>query len=240
MVRLMPMATETKLRAQLGRFGFGQDKAEVKAGKLSGGEKARLLFALMSREAPQVLLLDEPTNHLDVDSREALVQALNAFEGAVVLVSHDPHLVELVADRLWLVADGAVRSYDGDMEDYRRLLIEQRRSERSSRRQSNPSDKSEAAASKKDERRAKAEARQAVAHLKKAASEAELRLERLNAEISKLEREMADPNLYEAPSERLAELQMRHAKLKVALSETEDAWLEAQSRLEAETAAQAS
>ncbi|HEY9549765.1 MAG TPA: ABC-F family ATP-binding cassette domain-containing protein, partial [Kiloniellaceae bacterium] len=124
MARLMPLETETKLRAQLGRFGFGADRAEVAVGKLSGGEKARLLFALMSREAPHVLILDEPTNHLDIDSRQALVQALSEFEGAVILVSHDPHLVELAADRLWLVADGSVSAYDGDMDDYRKLLLE--------------------------------------------------------------------------------------------------------------------
>src|SRR3546814_16759467 len=125
MARLMPLQTETKLRAQLGRFGFGADRAEVAVGKLSGGEKARLLFALMSREAPHVLILDEPTNHLDIDSRQALIQALSEFEGAVILVSHDPHLVELAADRLWLVADGTVSAYDGDMDDYRKLLMEQ-------------------------------------------------------------------------------------------------------------------
>ena len=127
MERLMPLETATKLRAQLGRFGFGADRAEVAVGKLSGGEKARLLFALMSREAPHVLILDEPTNHLDIDSRQALIQALSEFEGAVILVSHDPHLVELAADRLWLVADGGVAAYDGDMDDYRKLLLEQLR-----------------------------------------------------------------------------------------------------------------
>ena len=106
MERLAPTTIEQKRRAHLGRFGFEQDKAQTKVSALSGGEKARLLLALMTREAPHVLLLDEPTNHLDIDAREALVQALNAFEGAVVLISHDPHLVELIADRLWLVAGG--------------------------------------------------------------------------------------------------------------------------------------
>src|SRR5215468_9013530 len=113
MERLAPMVAEEKRRAHLGRFGFAQDKALTRVSALSGGEKARLLFALMSRETPQLLLLDEPTNHLDVDARQSLVQSINSFEGAVVLISHDPHLIELCADRLWLVAGGAVKPYEG-------------------------------------------------------------------------------------------------------------------------------
>ncbi len=96
-------------------------------GSLSGGEKARLLLALMSWSAPNILLMDEPTNHLDVDSRQALVQAINDFGGAVVLISHDPHLIELCADRLWLVKDGTVRGFDGDLDDYRQLLLDDAR-----------------------------------------------------------------------------------------------------------------
>ena len=124
---LMPKATETVVRAQLGRFGFGEDKAETRIGALSGGEKARLLFALISREAPHIILMDEPTNHLDVDSRQALVQAINGYEGAVILVTHDPHLVELTADRLWIVRGGQVERFEGDMNDYRRELLAERR-----------------------------------------------------------------------------------------------------------------
>src|SRR5262249_6168344 len=127
MERLAPMTTEERRRAHLGRFGFQQDKALTKVSALSGGEKARLLFALMSRESPHGLVLDEPTNHLDIDARQALVQAINDFEGAVLLISHDPHLIELTADRLWLVAGGQVRSFEGDMDDYRKLLAEERR-----------------------------------------------------------------------------------------------------------------
>ena len=100
---------------------------------LSGGEKARLLLALATRDAPQLLILDEPTNHLDIDAREALVKALADFQGAVLLITHDPHLVELVADRLWLVADGTVRPFDGDLDDYRALLAERARPARASR-----------------------------------------------------------------------------------------------------------
>ena len=111
-------------RAWLARFGLGQDQARTKARHLSGGEKTRLALALMCLDAPQLLILDEPTNHLDIDSREALVEAVNEFPGAVIVISHDRHLVELVADSLWLVEGGQVRPYDGDMDDYRRLLLE--------------------------------------------------------------------------------------------------------------------
>ena len=230
--RLMPMATEQKLRTHLGGFGFGQDKVEVKVGKLSGGEKARLLFAMMSREAPHILLLDEPTNHLDVDSRQALIQALNDYEGAVILVSHDPHLIELVADRLWLVGDGGVAPFDGDMEDYRRHLMEQRRAERAATRGASREAKANDQPSKKDKRRAAAEARAAVADLRKAARTAEQRIETLTREKDALEAKLADPEVYNGPTAKLMDLQMRHGKLKQAINKAEEAWLDAQAALE--------
>ncbi len=126
---------ESNVRAALGKFGFDKLKAETKVGELSGGEKSRLLLSLMSFDAPHIMLLDEPTNHLDIDAREALVQALNNYNGAIILVSHDPHLVKAVADRLWLVSDGSCKSYDGDIESYRALVISQRRKERSNAKQ---------------------------------------------------------------------------------------------------------
>jgi len=230
MQRLMPLATETKLRSQLGRFGFGADRAEVAVGKLSGGEKARLLFALMSRDAPHVLILDEPTNHLDVDSRQALIQALSAFEGAVILVSHDTHLIELTADRLWLVADGGVAAFDGDMDDYRKLLMEQRRQERSRQRGTKP--QADDATSKKDKRRAAAEARAATADLRKAAKQAESEIERLNKKQAELAAKLADPAVYEGPTATLQDLQVRFGKIKQAIADAEDRWLELQAALE--------
>ena len=121
---LLPDALPESVRARLGAFGFGQDKAFVAVEDLSGGERARLNLALVTHDAPALLVLDEPTNHLDIETREALVQAINDFAGAVVLISHDWHLLELVAERLWLVADGTVRPFAGDLEDYRRLLLE--------------------------------------------------------------------------------------------------------------------
>ena len=124
LARRLPAEREERLRTRLGGFGLTQDKADLPAGVLSGGEKARLTFALISAAAPQFLVLDEPTNHLDIDAREALIQAINDFAGAVLLISHDPHLIELTADRLWLVEGGRWRPFDGDLDDYRRALLE--------------------------------------------------------------------------------------------------------------------
>ena len=123
---LGPGAGETKVRAQLGRFGFSRDRADLKVGVLSGGEKTRLLLSLATRNAPHLLLLDEPTNHLDMDARASLVDAINDFDGAVVLVSHDTHLVKMVADQLWVVADGKVTPFDGDIDDYQAKLLRER------------------------------------------------------------------------------------------------------------------
>ncbi len=230
MRRLLPQETDTRLRALLGRFGFGVAHAEVAAGTLSGGEKARLLFALMSREAPQVLLLDEPTNHLDVDARQTLIQALAAYQGAVVLVSHDPHLVELIADRLWLVAEGTVSPFEGDMEDYRRLLADRRRAERSKPR-GGTQDK-DAAPSRKDKRRAAAQARAAVADQRRAVRAAEKRIERLAEQKAALEARLADPQVYDGPTAKLQALQVKHGELKAAIAAAEEAWFAAQAALE--------
>jgi ATP-binding cassette subfamily F protein 3 len=235
MDRLAPMATPEKRRAHLGRFGFAQDKALTKVGALSGGEKARLLFALMSREAPHVLLLDEPTNHLDVDSRQALVQAINAFEGAVVLISHDPHLIELCVDRLWLVGGGTVKPFDGDLDDYRKLLLSERRARDSAARtvEGDPDAAGHTAAGRKEQRRAAAEQRAAVAHLRKAAAEAEKRLEKLQQKKTAIEARLADPEVYNGPTAKLMDLQLRYGDLKREITSAEEAWLSAQEKLEA-------
>ena len=229
MQRVMPTVLEEKVRAHLGRFGFPQQKAETKISSLSGGEKARLLFAMMSREAPHVLMLDEPTNHLDLDSREALIQAINAFEGAVILISHDPHLIELTADRLWLVANGTCQAYDGDMDDYRRLLLERARAERSEA-------KGDGGPSRKDQRRASAEARAAIAPLKKKATDAEALVGKLSAEKAKIEAKLADPKLYEGPADALRKLQIDLGAVEKKLAAAEETWLEALEAYEAAAA----
>ncbi|MDR3440632.1 ABC-F family ATP-binding cassette domain-containing protein [Telmatospirillum sp.] len=227
MLALMPDAPEPKVRAQLGRFGFGQDRADVKVANLSGGEKSRLLFALMSRDAPHLMILDEPTNHLDIDSREALVSALNAYEGAVVLISHDPHLIELAADRLWLVGDGQVRPFEGDINDYKRLLLDQARDARREGRE--PKD---SGPNRKDERRAAAELRTQLAPLRNAAKRAEHQVDLLHRKNAALQEKLADPKLYQGPSEEVARLQRELGELGKALAEAEDAWLTAQMALE--------
>ncbi|MEO3433528.1 ribosomal protection-like ABC-F family protein [Inquilinus sp. CAU 1745] len=227
----MKPATEEKVRAHLGRFGFPQKRAETKIADMSGGEKARLLFALVSRDAPHILLLDEPTNHLDVDSRQALVQAINAYEGAVVLITHDPHLIELTADRLWLVADGTVSPFDGDIDDYRKLLNEQRRQERAELR----AEKTDGAdiANRKDVRRAAAENRAAQAPLRRRAKEAEALIAKLERERAALEGKLADSGLYDGPPEKVTELQIRLHETASRIAEAEESWLAAQEALEA-------
>ena len=229
--RLAPVQPETKMRARLGAVGLSGDKADTRVADLSGGEKARLLLALMSRTDPQLLLLDEPTNHLDVDSREALVRALNDFPGAVVLVSHDPHLIELVVDQLWLVGGGRVAPFEGDLDDYRRLLATERRRMRAKDRGEPPSP--ETRTSKKARRQNAAQSRQAVAHLKKAVDAAEARLAELQRAKNRLEARLADPALYQEPKDAVADLRRQHGDLERVLRQQEDAWLNAQAALEA-------
>lgn len=149
MQQTMREPSEVKVRSALHKFGFDKHKADTKVGELSGGEKARLLFCLMSHHAPHIMLLDEPTNHLDMDAREALIQALNNYNGAIVLVSHDPHLVECVADQLWIVADGKCRAFDGDLDEYRQFIIRQRRDEKSGNKKDGKEKKSDNSKGKK-------------------------------------------------------------------------------------------
>ncbi len=232
---LLPKAREADRRAHLGRFGLSGDRALVEVGRLSGGETARLVFALNSCARPHLLLLDEPTNHLDVDARQALVQAINDYPGAVVLVSHDSHLIELVADRLWLVAEGTVAPFDGDLDDYRRLLLEQRREERAAARRrpgagERPGERR--GLTPKDRRRAAAAARDAQASLRRAARDAEARVEELTKACRELEVRLADPKAYDGDPKRLEGLQVRYGALRRALSDAEAGWLSAQEALE--------
>ena len=229
--RLMGAAPPTRVRADLGRFGFAQSKADVAIGKLSGGETAKLLLASICVGAPHLLLLDEPTNHLDIDAREALVAGLNDYPGAVILITHDPHLVELCADRLWLVEDSACAPFEGDLDDYRRRLIEARKAV--SRKPAAAASPAASAQARKAARRAGAEVRAQLADQRKAVRSAEARWETLAADRATLQARLADPAVYEGSTADLMALQKRHADLGRALGEAEAACLEAQAGLEA-------
>jgi ATP-binding cassette subfamily F protein 3 len=237
MHRLMPDATPTRVRAQLGRFMFSGPRADQPVRSLSGGEKTRLLFALMTRDAPHILLLDEPTNHLDMDSRTALVEALNEYEGAVILVSHDAHLVRLVADSLWLVADGTCQPFEGDLDDYERALLADRRGRDAEPApvQAITSDPAErpAGEARKEQRRQQAEQRARLAPLRKAVERAEKALAELTAKRAELQAKLHDPGLYNGAQDQVRTLQIELGYVDKHITAAEEAWLEYQQALEA-------
>ena len=223
MNRAMDGQSPGVVRAQLGRFGFSGDKATTAVSKLSGGERARLALALITRDAPHLLILDEPTNHLDVDAREALVQALNDYDGAVILISHDRHMVELTADRLVLVENGAAVDYSGSIDDYIDFVL--------GRNQPKAEAKPKAV---KSDRSAGARARNEANALKRAASDAEAESARLAAQCSAIDRAMFDPAGAEPDlaSLSMSELSHRRAKLGAELALAEARWLQAIEQLE--------
>ena len=220
-VKLMPDATEAQKRAKLGVFGFSIDKADTKCAKLSGGEKARLLLALTAFHAPHLLILDEPTNHLDVDSREALIHALADYQGAVILISHDRHLVEASADRLWIVKDGTVRTYEGDMDAYRTELLADRGGRTKSANVEIGVD------TRALQRKQAAERRSELAPLKKAMQRAEAQVEKIAAEIATLDVRLADPALYTQDASAARQLSIDRGLAAKRLTQAEEAWLSA-------------
>jgi ATP-binding cassette subfamily F protein 3 len=213
------------VRAQAARFGLDADRVNTKVGAMSGGEKARLLLALATRDAPHLLILDEPTNHLDIDARDALVKALAEFEGAVVLISHDPYLVDLVADRLLLVAGGKVTALEGDLAGYAASVTEGSSSSGGGSR--------EAAAkpARQDSKAARAEARSKMAPLRQAARAAEQKLAKLATEQALLETRLADPGIYSQAKD-LADINKRIAAIKRETEAAEQEWLAAEAALE--------
>jgi ATP-binding cassette subfamily F protein 3 len=222
LARALPRATPPQVRAQAARFGLDSERVNTPVGQMSGGEKARLLLALATRDAPHLLILDEPTNHLDIDARDALVKALAEFEGAVVLISHDPYLVDLVADRLLLVANGKVTQYEGDLAAYAASMTERA-----------PVAKKSGGGEQKNDKAARAEARARLAPLQKAAKAAEAALAKLLTEKEGLEARLADQNLYmlgKAPE--LAKVTQRLGAVKKEIEAAEMAWLEAHEALE--------
>jgi ATP-binding cassette subfamily F protein 3 len=228
---LMPDALPEAVRTRLGGFGFGQEKALFPVGELSGGERARLNLALVTHDAPSLLILDEPTNHLDMETREALVAALAEYSGAVVLISHDWHLVELVADRLWLVEGGTVRPFDDDLDAYRRRLLS--REEPAPERNSERSNSTTAALSpRRTARRDAAERRVALEPLRRKSRQAEQMAARLAAEQRALDTQLAAPGAFGGRGPALADALKRRAELARLIAEAETAWLEAESEIE--------
>ena len=223
MTQQMKGANPGAVRAQLGRFGFSGAKATTKVGKLSGGERARLALALITRDAPHMLILDEPTNHLDVDAREALVQALNEYEGTVVLVSHDRHMLELTADRLVLVDGGTATEFSGTIEDYTDFILGK-----------GPAKEKVSKADRKDDKKAAAAAREAQAKLKRDVSDAEADLAKLEVVLSAIDRAMFDPasaaNEYKNLT--MGELAQRRGKIVAAQEAAEARWVAAGEALE--------
>jgi ATP-binding cassette subfamily F protein 3 len=226
--RLMPDHTPEAVRAQLGRFGFGQEKAFVTVSDLSGGERAWLNLALVTHDAPALLILDEPTNHLDIEAREALVQAINDFPGAVVLVSHDWHLLELVADRLWLVEGGTARPFEGDLEDYERQVLDGGGS-------GNGSPASEPqSGSRRAARRVAAERRRELEPLRQLARRAEEKIMQLTEEREALDRVLAEPPGLRGNGRTFTDALKRRAELMRLIERAESEWLAAEEAIERE------
>ncbi|NVD44763.1 ABC-F family ATP-binding cassette domain-containing protein [Qipengyuania atrilutea] len=218
MTQAMEGASPGAVRAQLGRFGFSGHRATARIGTLSGGERARLALALITRDAPHLLILDEPTNHLDVDAREALVQALNAFDGAVILISHDRHMVELTADRLVLVDGGTAKEYAGSIEDYIDFVLGR-----------NQPKEGRSAKTKKD-KRASAKDREAVRLARSSVTASEKTVTRLQDKLASLDRALADPE--GASGKSPADLMRERASVASELEDAELQWLDAQENLE--------
>ncbi|MBZ0123808.1 MAG: ATP-binding cassette domain-containing protein, partial [Roseovarius sp.] len=216
--RLRPNTPPARLRARLGGFGIGSEQAETPAGRLSGGQRARLSLMLATLDAPHMLILDEPTNHLDIESREALVEALTAYSGAVILISHDMHLLGLVADRLWLVRGGRVAPYDGDLEGYRQMLL---------------GTDEPAKPEPKPQKRGRPD-RTALPALRQEVRKCEERVEKLHDMRDRIAARLADPALYEdARAADMAAWQKKYAEAEAGIERAEALWMAALERLEA-------
>jgi len=227
-IRAKPDIGEPQARTFLGRFGFSGDQALAQVKTMSGGEKARLVLALIVLEKPQLLLLDEPTNHLDLEMRQALVLALQEFSGAIILIAHDRYLLESCVDEFFLVANGQVSEFSGDIDDYQQWLNDEKK-------QSTQSHKpvSGNSVDRKQQRRAQAELRKKASPLKKQAEKFELKLHQLQEELNSVEQILADSDIYQSEhKKRLAELLKQQAQLKQEIDENEGHWLELEEQIE--------
>ena len=209
------------------QLGFPERQGRYQRRELSGGEKARLLMGLATFNGPHLLILDEPTNHLDIDSRAALIEAINDYEGAIILVSHDRHLLEACADRLWLVADGTVKAFDGDIDDYRRFVLERAATE-------GPAEKrSDDRPIRSAERREAAKSRRDAAPLKKRIDVVDERMKKFEDLLARIDAALAEPDAFTKDPGKAAGLAQNRAELAKALAAAEEEWLELTSAYEA-------
>ncbi|WEF11689.1 ABC transporter ATP-binding protein [Pectobacterium actinidiae] len=232
LVRLAERETEQQLRDYLGGFGFQGDKVTEITERFSGGEKARLVLALIVWQRPNLLLLDEPTNHLDLDMRQALTEALIDFEGALVVVSHDRHLIRSTTDDLYLVHDQKVEPFDGDLEDYQQWLVGLQRQENAAD-ETPKENTANSAQGRKDQKRREAELRTQTQPLRKQITKLEQQMEKLGETLAALEARLADSAIYDISRKaELTDCLQQQTKVKIALEETEMSWLDAQEQLE--------
>ena len=233
MRRRMAEAPEARVRAQLGRFGFSGEAADTSVAQLSGGEKARLLLGLATFSGPHLVILDEPTNHLDIDARAALIAAINAYAGAVILVSHDRYLLDACAERLWLVAGGGIVPFDGDLDDYRREVLAGRQGQEAiAARRSGAG----AQVSRSERRRVAAERRIELAPLRARIAAAEGEMARLNRELERIDAALAAPDLFARDPARAAAHAKARSEAAAALARSEEEWLSASAAYESASA----
>lgn len=234
LTHIAPEKTEQELRNYLGRFAFHGDKVKEPVGKFSGGEKARLVLALIVWQRPNLLLLDEPTNHLDLDMRQALTEALTQYEGSLVIVSHDRHLLRSTVNEFYLVHNGTAEEFNGDLEDYQKWLNEQNTLDSAKKSENSTTcENSNSAANRKEQKRQEAELRQQAAPLRKKSAELEKALDKFSTELAKLEQALAKPEIYEADNKvKLTETLANQVATKKKLEEIEMEWLTVQEELE--------
>lgn len=238
MKRKAPLEREQVLRDHLGKFRFSGDKVDTKIGVLSGGEKARLALSLIVWDKPNLIVLDEPTNHLDMATREALTVALSSFEGTLLLVSHDRHLLRSVCDKLILVHDGAVSEYDGDLDDYAAFVLQQRKLSQASDKPAAAQAETSSSVNRKEQRKLEAMERNRIAALKKPLlaklAKVEKEMNRVNEELKALDEQLADTAWYEkTPAAEVADVTRRRGEAATALEELEVQWLEISEEIEA-------
>ncbi|MFC0246545.1 ABC-F family ATP-binding cassette domain-containing protein [Falsochrobactrum ovis] len=218
--KLMPTEPEAKVRARVAQMGLSTEKMLTPAKDLSGGEKARLLMGLATFHGPNLLILDEPTNHLDIDSREELIHALNEFNGAVILIAHDRHLIEATMERLWLVRQGGVGPFEGDLDDYRQIVLADAKGEPVAVRDESPK------LNKAEQRKLAAQKREALAPLQKKIKESEQLIQKLQKQIQGFEGQLEDPALYEKDPQKAIRINKELSEARSSLANLEEQWLE--------------